>query len=130
MRCDHLALCENCSPGKGCVQVKTYPKIHITQHSGVSGDSRIMDEISARGPVSCGINAEPLEDYTGGILTRYSGGVNHIIQLAGYGEEGGTKYWLGRNSWGTYWGETGWFRIIRGGSYRPDCNWAVPSWDK
>lgn len=127
MRCDSLALCENCSPNGGCVQVKSYPKIGIEQYSSVSGDSRIMAEISARGPVSCGINAEPLEDYTGGILTRYSGGVNHVIQLGGYGTLDGTDYWIGRNSWGRYWGEKGWFRIIRGGSYRPSCNWAVPS---
>jgi hypothetical protein len=25
-----------------------------------------------------------------------------------------TKFWWGRNSWGTYWGEKGLFRIIRG----------------
>jgi len=129
MQCDSLALCENCSPGSGCKKVSTYPKVGIKQHSGVSGDSRIMAEISARGPVSCGINAEPLEDYTGGILKRYSGGVNHVIQLGGYGTLDGTDYWIGRNSWGTYWGEHGWFRIIRGGSYQPDCNWAVPTWE-
>lgn len=130
MECGRLALCENCSPGGGCVQVTDYPKIGIKEHGPVSGDHKIMAEISARGPVSCGINAEPLEDYTGGILKDYSGGVNHVIQLAGYGTDAGTDYWIGRNSWGTYWGETGWFRIIRGGPYRPDCNWAVPTWDK
>jgi len=129
MRCGDLSLCENCSPSGGCVQVKKYPKIGISQHGGVSSDSRIEAEIAARGPVSCGINAIPLEDYTGGILTDYSGGVNHVIQLAGYGNEAGTNYWIGRNSWGTYWGEHGWFRIIRGGPYKPDCNWAVPTWD-
>jgi hypothetical protein len=96
------------------------------EHGSVSSDDRIMSEISARGPVSCGINAEPLEDYTGGILVNYRGGVNHVIQIAGWGTESGTKYWIGRNSWGTYWGEHGWFRIIRGGSYDPGCHWAVP----
>lgn len=126
MRCSALNTCENCSPGGGCVAVKKYPQITIGQHGSVSQDDRIMSEISARGPVSCGINAEPLEDYTGGILTRYSGGVNHVIQIAGWGTQDGTKYWIGRNSWGTYWGEHGWFRIIRGGSYRPGCHWAVP----
>merc|ERR550517_220925 len=94
MRCDSLALCENCSPSGGCVPVKTYPKIGIEQYNSVEGDSRIMSEISARGPVSCGINAEPLEDYTGGILKQYSGGVNHVIQLAGYGTLDGTDIGL------------------------------------
>jgi len=127
MECTDIHLCENCMPNQGCFAQKTFPKIHITEHGSVSSDDKIMAEISARGPVSCGINAGPLEDYTGGILTKYSGSVNHVIQIAGYGEEGGTKYWLGRNSWGRYWGEKGWFRIIRGGSYDPGCHWAVPS---
>jgi len=127
MDCDSLALCENCSPGGGCVKVTKYPKIGIKQYGSVREDEKIEAEISARGPVSCGINAGPLEDYTGGILKDYSGGVNHVIQLAGYGTSDGTKYWLGRNSWGTYWGERGWFRIIRGGPYSPHCNWAIPT---
>jgi len=127
MDCTAINTCENCMPGEGCFAQKTYPKIHITEHGSVSSDDKIMAEISARGPVSCGINAGPLEDYTGGILMKYSGSTNHVIQLAGYGEESGTKYWLGRNSWGRYWGEKGWFRIIRGGPYQPGCHWAVPS---
>jgi len=127
MDCTAINTCMNCMPGEGCFAQKTYPKIGIKQHGSVSSDDKIIAEIASRGPVSCGINAEPLEDYTGGILKRYSGGVNHVIQLAGYGEEGGVKYWLGRNSWGRYWGESGWFRIIRGGSYDPGCHWAVPS---
>lgn len=126
MQCTKLSTCENCSPGGGCVAVSKYPQITISQHGSVSSDSRIESEISARGPVSCGINAGPLEDYTGGILTRYSGSTNHVIQIAGWGTLDGTKYWIGRNSWGTYWGEHGWFRIIRGGSYSPQCHWAVP----
>jgi len=127
MECTALHMCENCSPGHGCVAVKKYPKIGISEHGSVSSDDHIIAEVSARGPVSCSINAGPLEDYTGGILTKYSGSTNHVIQIAGYGEENGVKYWLGRNSWGTYWGEHGWFRIIRGGPYRPGCHWAVPT---
>jgi hypothetical protein len=52
---------------------------------------------------------------------------SHAIQLNGWGTENGTDYWIGRNSWGSYWGENGFFRIIRGGRYDPaTVYWAVP----
>jgi cathepsin X len=62
--------------------------------------------VYARGPLSCYIDATCLEDYTGGVedyeeCNLYT---NHAIALAGWGVEAdGTKYWIGRNSWGTYW---------------------------
>jgi cathepsin X len=43
----------------------------------------------------------------------------------------GTAYWIGRNSWGSFWGEGGWFKIIRGAKnydlgIETDCVWGVP----
>lgn len=62
--------------------------------------------------------------------------VNHNVEILGWGEtKSGVKYWIGRNSWGTYWGEGGFFRIGRGGGrdknlrIEADCQWMVPSWE-
>jgi len=76
-----------------------------------------MAEIYARGPVAAGIDATVLETYTGGIITTTTpANIDHIIEIVGFGtdEATGVDYWIGRNSWGQYWGETGWFRLIRG----------------
>lgn len=132
--CTPENICRNCNftmtRRNTCFAVTDYPKITISEYGAVSGDDNIMAEIYARGPVSCYIDANPIEEYSGGV-SMYEGadGTNHAIQLAGWGvdQETGTPYWIGRNSWGRYWGEKGWFRIVRGGAYNPgECYWAVP----
>jgi cathepsin X len=73
-------------------------------------------EIYTRGPISCGIDAtNQFEDYQGGIFSQklIFPLINHEISVLGWGidEASGIEYWIGRNSWGTYWGEYGFFKI-------------------
>jgi hypothetical protein len=42
----------------------------------------------------------------------------HAVAIIGWGTENGTPYWIIRNSWGKYWGDGGYFRMIRGSN---DC---------
>jgi cathepsin X len=70
-------------------------------------------------------------NYTGGVFEDKTGNkdIDHSISVIGYGVDNGVKYWLGRNSWGTHWGEYGFFRIIRGVdnlAIESDCSWATP----
>ena len=56
-------------------------------------------------------------NYTGGIFNDTTGTMtpNHFVSVIGWGvSENQTKYWVARNSGGTYWGEKGLFQIIRG----------------
>ena len=42
--------------------------------------------------------------------------LDHAINLVGYGhdEQTGLDYWTIRNSWSTYWGEEGYFKVVQG----------------
>lgn len=41
-------------------------------------------------------------------------GLDHAVLLVGYGVDDSKPYWTVKNSWGTKWGEDGYFRMIRG----------------
>merc|ERR1719335_2170228 len=69
------------------------------------------------GPVAAGMTVySDFENYVSGVYHRTTstelGG--HAIKIVGWGVENGTKYWKVQNSWNPYWGEKGFFRIVRG----------------
>ena len=132
--CIDVNICRDCEGvGNGCYAVKNYTKYYVTEFGEVVGEENMMKEIYARGPITCAIAiTQDFLDYKNGIFKDSTGAatLDHAISVVGWGEdEDGTKYWIGRNSWGTYWGEKGWFRIIRGEDnlgIESTCTWAVP----
>ena len=65
-------------------------------------------EIWKRGPIGCGVDAtENFDNYSGGIYKENlkHPQINHEISVVGWGKDPvtGEEYWVGRNSWGTYW---------------------------
>ena len=82
-----------------------------------AGESAIEEQLAKVGPITIGINATPMQDYTGGIDDPKNcdpQSLDHAVLIVGYGEEKGTKYWKIKNSWATSWGEKGYYRIVRG----------------
>lgn len=84
-----------------------------------SGESNITTQLPKVGPIGIGIDAlnAKMKAYTGGIAQPdcpKGSTLNHAVLIVGYGTEGGVDYWKIKNSWGTDWGEDGYYRVVRG----------------
>jgi cathepsin X len=136
--CSAINTCRTCSTfsdmGGTCVGVTRYPNASIAEYGTIQGADAMAAEIYARGPIACNVNAGPILEYTGGIYsdTTQSTGTDHVISIIGWGNDAtsGQDYWIVRNSWGEFWGERGYFRILKGQNVlgiESYCAWATPN---
>jgi len=134
--CSAMNVARTCSTftssGGKCVGLSQYPNATIAEYGSVSGADAMAKEIYARGPIACGINAEPILDYESGIVTTGAAEVNHVVSVTGWGhdEATGNDYWIVRNSWGEYWGEMGYIRVQKSAlkdvlGQQSQCAWAT-----
>ncbi|KAL4487488.1 hypothetical protein ABPG72_007008 [Tetrahymena utriculariae] len=93
-----------------------YKKWKVSKFGHIAGVKQMKSEIFSRGPISCTIDA------TDNLENNYQGGIyseklkvpipNHYVSVVGWGQTlEGEDYWIVRNSWGTYWGEQGFFKL-------------------
>lgn len=138
-QCNPYNRCGNCWPDH-CFSIQNFTLYKVGDHGPVSGLDKMKAEIYHNGPIACGIAATPkFDNYSGGIYKeKTEEGINHVISVVGWSKDhdSGVPFWIGRNSWGTAWGEAGWFRIVTsefrdaGSKYNlkieEDCYWADP----
>lgn len=81
----------------------------------------IRREVALNGPVAVAIVAcTSFKFYAGGIYEdpncgKSEVGMNHAVVITGYGtSKNGKDFWIVKNSWGNWWGEKGFGKIIRG----------------
>jgi cathepsin X len=135
--CTATNICKTCdtftSRGGTCSPIMHYPNATVASYGAIKGSESMMIEIYKNGPIACGINAEEIVDYTGGVLNLpYKlKTVNHIISIVGWGYDDSIQkqYWIIRNSWGSYWGELGFMRLVLGENQlgiEKTCAFAIP----
>ena len=135
--CTPTNICKTCDTfsarGGSCTPIMQYPNATIASFGAVKGSANMMTEIYKNGPIACGINAEEIVDYEGGVLDlpHKLKTINHIISVVGWGydETLHKQYWVIRNSWGSYWGQLGFMRLVLGENQlgiEKTCAFAIP----
>lgn len=91
---------------------------HLNGYNDIPDENGILSEIQ-KGPVSVAIEADQaiFQFYSGGVLDDISCGnnIDHAVLIVGYGidQSSNKPYYIIKNSWGSSWGESGYFRMVR-----------------
>jgi len=135
--CTPFNTCRTCKgpPGHGtCSSVKNFTRFFVNEYYNIASETSMKAEIFARGPIACGMDCGPILTYTGGVVNQIlPNDIDHYVEIVGWDTDHTQTpplpYWIVRNSWGQYWGENGWFRIVRGVNalgIEELCTWATP----
>ncbi|KAJ3671766.1 hypothetical protein LUZ60_007845 [Juncus effusus] len=89
-----------------------------------TNEDQIMANLYKHGPLAIGINAAFMQTYISGVSCPYiciRTYLDHGVLLVGWGSSGfaparlkNKPYWIIKNSWGSSWGEEGYYKICRG----------------
>ena len=92
-------------------------------HAPAAGLEAVASYCFQHGPVQISVVSRHLPHYYGGIITHGNcqpDAVDHEVLLAGFDRAHAPPYWIVKNSWGTDWGEYGYYRVAMT-SHDIDC---------
>ena len=97
-------------------------KVKISDFTYGLGVTNMVKALNEGGSIAVSFNVyTDLLTYKSGIYSKVMGASQgaHAVRIVGYGTENGVDYWVVANSWGSNWGENGYFRIRKG---KNECN--------
>jgi len=100
-----------------CRYVASKTKVSTSTTGDISGNVNSMkDAVYNNGAIVVLLNADKMQVYSSGIMdaSNCPARTAHAVVVVGWGVSGSTEYWIVRNSWGSYWGENGYCRIVTG----------------
>ncbi|KAK0182824.1 hypothetical protein PV327_000919 [Microctonus hyperodae] len=111
---------EKCHFKKSKAMVQVVSAVNIT-----SNETQMAQWLVKNGPMAIGINANAMQFYMGGVSHPLSflcnkNNLDHGVLIVGYGIhtypifKKKYPYWIVKNSWGSGWGEQGYYRVYRG----------------
>lgn len=113
----YFATNRNCTVDPDTFALAVDQSVNIT----AGDEEELADAIFGHGPVSIAFQVvQGFKDYLSGtyssdVCKNGPGDVNHAVVAVGYGTDSeGVDYWIVKNSWGTSWGNQGYFNIKRG----------------
>uniref|UniRef100_A0A646QFX1 Dipeptidyl peptidase 1 n=1 Tax=Hemiscolopendra marginata TaxID=943146 RepID=A0A646QFX1_9MYRI len=115
---------DKCTEKKDCIRHYTSSYGYVGGFYGGCNEPLMRSALVNHGPIAVGFEVYgDFQNYKGGIYHHTGLNdkfnpfelTNHAVLVVGYGVDStsGEKYWIVKNSWGTSWGEDGYFRIRR-----------------
>jgi len=110
---------DSCNSAAAKKQVAHFSKFDFLDTQQGKNETVLLAALQNEQPISIYVaSTKAWHNYKGGIVTQSScgskGHVNHCVAIVGYGIDGGTAYWIVRNSWAERWGESGYIRLAFG----------------
>jgi len=116
-----------------CNSTRVRPMLTVPSYVNLPSNvlSPVLNHVGNKGPLAITVDASAWSFYETGVFdgcNQTNPDLDHGVQLIGYGtDQTYGDYWLVRNSWSPFWGESGYIRLKRTAS--PRCGWDLTPLD-